>query len=236
MEGLQKEYMEPVKQFIDRYPDAFGLNRPADNYITKLDMLKMATEFDINIPPTLITSKLDDVKGFYAKHGNLITKSTSNPFTSFLYGDFRIEASSPTVLLHKEDIDNFSSDVFMPSLFQKYICKKFEIRTFYLDGDCYSMCIFSQENPKTMIDFRNYDHQKPNRLSPFLLPIDLEHKIIGFMKGMNLKSGSIDLIYTPDKEYYFLEVNPIGQFQWLSRNCNYYLEKQIASYLLSKTH
>jgi hypothetical protein len=41
----------------------------------------------------------------------------------------------------------------------------------------------------------------------------------------------VDLIYTPDGEYVFLEVNPMGQFHWLSENCNYYLEEFIANQL-----
>mgnify|MGYP003653909829 CR=1 FL=1 len=53
------------------------------------------------------------------------------------------------------------------------------------------------------------------------------------MVKMDLNCGSFDIIYTPSGEYYFLEVNPVGQFQWLSYNCNYFIEKLIAEGLIN---
>ena len=59
---------------------------------------------------------------------------------------------------------------------------------------------------------------------------ELKDKLTEFMEVSNLDTGSIDLIVTPNNEYIFLEVNPVGQFEWLSTNCNYYIEKHIANY------
>jgi hypothetical protein len=50
-----------------------------------------------------------------------------------------------------------------------------------------------------------------------------------------MNTGSIDLILTPNGEYFFLEINPMGQYDWLSKNCNYYIEKDIAEMLINKT-
>ena len=52
------------------------------------------------------------------------------------------------------------------------------------------------------------------------------------MKSLDLKTGSIDMILTPEGDYYFLEVNPVGQFSMTSSPCNYNLEKRIAEYLM----
>jgi D-alanine-D-alanine ligase-like ATP-grasp enzyme len=48
------------------------------------------------------------------------------------------------------------------------------------------------------------------------------------MKDLDLESGSIDMVFTQDGEFVFLEVNPIGQFGMTSYPCNYFLEKIIA--------
>lgn len=53
------------------------------------------------------------------------------------------------------------------------------------------------------------------------------------MKMLKLESGSLDFIVTPDNEYYFLEVNPVGQFNFVSEICNYHIEKHIAKTLSS---
>ena len=48
------------------------------------------------------------------------------------------------------------------------------------------------------------------------------------MNRIDLDCGSIDLIYSVDETYYFLEVNPIGQFGMVSYPCNYNIEALIA--------
>lgn len=117
------------------------------------------------------------------------------------------------------------------SFFQKNISKRFEIRSFFLHGELFSMAIFSQNNPNTTIDFRRYDRKTPNRTIPFKLPQFVEQKITLLMEKLGLDTGSIDLIYTTDKNYVFLEVNPVGQFGMTSKPCNYSLEKLIAQKL-----
>jgi D-alanine-D-alanine ligase-like ATP-grasp enzyme len=52
------------------------------------------------------------------------------------------------------------------------------------------------------------------------------------MKSLDLNSGSFDIIFTKQNKFVLLEVNPIGQFHWLSKNCNYKIEKIIANYLI----
>lgn len=93
------------------------------------------------------------------------------------------------------------------------------------------MAIFSQENEKTRIDYRNYDREKPNRCVPYHLSDDIQSKLSAFMNLIDMNCGSIDMIYSPDGDYIFLEVNPVGQFHWLDKNCNYFLEREIAKCL-----
>ena len=129
------------------------------------------------------------------------------------------------------DFNSFNDINFSQSLFQQYIPKKYEIRSFYLKGQFRSMAIFSQQNEKTKLDFRNYDQERPNRNVPYNLPKSLEQKLHKLMLKLDINCGSMDIIVTPDDQYYFLEVNPFGQFQWLSKGCNYFLERMIAKNL-----
>ena len=93
------------------------------------------------------------------------------------------------------------------------------------------MAIFSQEDEQTKVDFRNYNKSKPNRCVPYKLPDYIMKKLDLFMQRMNLDTGSIDMIYTTNKEYVFLEVNPVGQYDMVSVPCNYNLHQKIAKYL-----
>jgi hypothetical protein len=106
-----------------------------------------------------------------------------------------------------------------------------ELRIFLLNNTFYTMAIFSQNNPKTKVDFRNYDFKHPNRSVPFILPKKIEKKLLALFEKLNLNSGSADIIIDQAGRYIFLEINPIGQFGMVSSPCNYYLEKEIAAFL-----
>ncbi len=130
-----------------------------------------------------------------------------------------------------QHLDDFPN-AFFPTLFQKNIHKKYELRIFYLKGKCYSAAMFTQGNEKTVVDFRNYDDEKPTRIVPFQLPGELEEKLILLMDELELNNGSIDMIKGLDGEYYFLEINPVGQYGFISGPCNYNLNKVIAEELI----
>ena len=195
----------------------------------KINALSLAKDVGLSIPPTIVTGNRKDIEVFVKTYGDLVCKSLD---LNFDYYDVHDESwfHSYTTNFSIEDLEKMP-DNFAISAFQKKIEKKYEIRTFYLNNKCYSMAIFSQLNYKTMIDYRRYDSEKMNRIVPYKLPLSIKHKVVAFMKRANLKTGSIDLIKSNKNEFVFLEVNPIGQFGYLSGNCNYYLEKEIAMHL-----
>lgn len=56
------------------------------------------------------------------------------------------------------------------------------------------------------------------------------------MKELNLQMGSIDMLYTNEGKYVFLEVNPSGQFLGYSSSCNYNLDRVVAEYLIKMSN
>ena len=54
------------------------------------------------------------------------------------------------------------------------------------------------------------------------------------MKEVGLNSGSIDILKGTDGKYYFLEINPVGMFEFISAPCNYNFPKLIAQTLIKK--
>jgi ATP-GRASP peptide maturase of grasp-with-spasm system len=204
-----------------------SINGFHDNNINKLCELDIAQKVGLNIPHTLITSSKLSVQRFIDTHKEIIVKSIKNSL-HFTIND--ISFSQPTLILEKKVVDSFP-DYFMPIKLQKYIEKAFELRVFFLAGSFYASAIFSQNDEQTKIDFRNYNFTNPNRVVPYNLPKTIKVKLNKFMKELKLVSGSFDLVVTKAGEYFFLEVNPIGQFSQVSIPCNYYLEKQIARYL-----
>lgn len=204
-----------------------SLNIPSDNYLNKLIVLREAVELKINVPKTLVTNSKKELLSFYSAHKKLITKNMSPGV--FITEQNKV-LSTITERVSLEDITPLP-ERFAYSLFQEEIKKLFELRIFFIEDNFYASAIFSQNDKKTEVDFRNYNFEKPNRTPPFKLPRSIEKKLNKLMKKIKLNSGSIDLIYSSDGNYYFLEVNPIGQFYQVSNPCNYYLEKKIAEFL-----
>lgn len=191
----------------------------------KLLNLYIAKKSGLDIPNTLITNQKKDILDFKTKSKKVITKCIFHP-PNLDVEDFEIH-SVGTIIIEKEQIE-FLDDSFAPTLFQEYIEKKYEVRVFFFGNNFYSMAIFSQRDKKTMVDFRNYNNEKPNRNVPLTLPSHILSKIKKFIKLKGINTGSIDFIVTNNDRFVFLEINPQGQFNWLSENCNYYIEKDIA--------
>ncbi len=119
-----------------------------------------------------------------------------------------------------------------PSLFQHCIDKRYEVRVFYLDGQCYSWAILSQADAQTRTDYRRYNESRQNRVVPYLIPDALAAKLRALFGEVGLNTGSVDLMVDARDDYYFLEINPVGQFGLLSRSSNYQLESAIAQWLI----
>ncbi|MFK7945952.1 MAG: grasp-with-spasm system ATP-grasp peptide maturase [Saprospiraceae bacterium] len=226
---LHDEYRKMTEAFLKvLVSDKTCINKYGNVHPNKFLVLKVAKKIGLKIPTSIITNTKTGVQNFYSTHQKVIVKSISDG-TRFIINDRKY--ATFTSLLKNEDIEELPNK-FMPSLVQEYIEKQFEIRTFYLNKKCYSMAIFSQNDSKTQVDFRNYNDKKPNRRSVFKLPEEVENKIRLLMESLELNSGSLDLIYSVDNEFVFLEVNPVGQFGMVSKPCNYYLEKILAEDLL----
>lgn len=208
-------------------------NKSIGSYYTrdnnKLIHLSIAKSIGLDVPNTIICTNKDEFTQFYSSNNfEIITKPIKNSLSYYeLIPPYRGSFATYTNTMKEKDVKKIPN-TFAPSMLQKKLDKKFELRIFYLKGDFYTMAIFSQNNEKTAIDYRRYDRKNPNYNVPFDLPQKIKIKITQFMNIIKLNTGSIDMIYTQDCKYYFLEVNPVGQFGIVSYSCNYNLENKIA--------
>lgn len=205
------------------------LTRPSEARVNKVSALKIASELGLDVPATIITNARAELEAFRDKHGRIITKAISDG-TAFYVGDERCVTFTEEV--GHADIADLP-ERFLPTLAQELLVKKYEIRIVYLAGRLYPAAIFSQADPRTQIDFRHYNRQKPNRSVPYRLDPEVEESMRRLMGALGLTTGSLDFVRTVDDRLVFLEVNPVGQFGMVSGLCNYNIEKDVAAYLLS---
>jgi ATP-GRASP peptide maturase of grasp-with-spasm system len=205
------------------------INSFDNSLINKLNALDVARQVGLKTPKMLITDNKKELLFFLKECESIITK-TITPCILALSDQYIISAY--TERLGLKDILKYEN-YFFPSFFQEEINKEIELRIFMLKDKFYSMAIFSQLDEQTSIDYRCYNKDNPNRNVPFIVPKELEDKLTMFAKVINLDCGSFDILINKKGEYFFLEVNPIGQLGMVSHSCNYNIEKEIALYLIN---
>lgn len=221
LEQRKIEEARAVNSILD-CGDVPWLSYPRSEGINKLEVLRQAKSVGLNIPPTVVTNTKSVLVGFIEQHGRAVAKAATENLT---ITDMSIGRAyhQPVVLLDIDDASSISSR-FYTTVFQKFIDKQYDIRTFFLDGKFYSMAIFSPSH-----DYR--ENYMTNRNVPYILPSSEQELLLNLMHKMGLNTGSIDMVMGKDGLYYFLEVNPNGQFGDVSQACNYYLEREIADWL-----
>lgn len=101
-----------------------------------------------------------------------------------------------------------------PIIIQEYLQPKIDVRVTIIGNKVYAVKIMKNSRG---IDGDWRREKNDVRYVPFSLPKDIETKCIELLKRFGLAFGGIDLIQSNDM-FYFLEVNPTGEWAWLV-NC-----------------
>jgi hypothetical protein len=199
------------------------VNNPVDTYRAenKAFQLKKAKENGLEIPKTLITNTISNK---IEERENYIVKSIDTA----LFNENGIEMFVYTNVVSRNELIN-SDLTLAPVFIQEYLKEKLDLRVTYISGELFPVEILS----KNKVIFDDWRKEKKEELEYKLtiLPLDIEKKIINLMKELKLEYGGIDLI-KKDNKYYFIEVNPTGEWGWLSTNIKLRIEDSIVSSLL----
>jgi glutathione synthase/RimK-type ligase-like ATP-grasp enzyme len=114
-----------------------------------------------------------------------------------------------------------------PTTFQEYIEGRCDLRVIWIAGDIYATAGDSQSGT-TPQDCR-FDHTVA--YLQWKLPKSVTEGLSRLMTGLGLLYGAIDLRLGDDNDYYFLEVNPAGQFIYVELKTGYPLISAVASLL-----
>lgn len=193
--------------------------------LNRLCVLNLAKQFGLKIPNFEVITNGKQLRKSKNTLGKIVTKAIGDGIYD-IYENKRYYTYTEAV--EEQFYGDNEANTFAPSLITELIEKKYEIRSFYIDGAFFSMAIFSQSSEDSKIDFRI---SPPSVEVPYKLPLSIEQKLRKLYKALNLNTGSADLIVNERGDYVFLEINPVGQFGMTSLPCNYNLEKIIAKYL-----
>jgi glutathione synthase/RimK-type ligase-like ATP-grasp enzyme len=190
------------------------INAPEDNQraIYKPLQLHIAREIGLATPPTIITNDHQDALAFFdQQHGNIIYKALSTGIPLRLETEPSEKRAVYTSRVQRTYFEQ-RRVACIPHLFQEYIAKKLELRITIVGKRIFATEIHSTEQ-EFPVDWRR-DYSK-HWYREHHLPEDIQHKLLNLVNHFHLHFAAIDMIVTPQDEYYFLEVNPNGQWFWL---------------------
>lgn len=216
-----------LEQFVNNLNDRiFQLDRL--KYIKaaedKLWQLKTAVELGLKIPETRITNHPQLLHSFLDE-GNKSVKM----HTTLSWG---MEGSHDFFYTQKIKDDKFpklGGIEVAPLIYQNYINKLREYRVCYIDGNFYCGVI-PESISQTQTDWRTPGTKF--EWSHGHLPKKLESQLTQLMSKLHLKFGVMDILEDENKEFYFLEVNPIGEWGMLEKFLNLPISRAIADTLV----
>jgi glutathione synthase/RimK-type ligase-like ATP-grasp enzyme len=210
---------------ILRWPDCRIIN-PVEKEVTadkKPVQLATAARIGLKVPQTLITNDPEQVERFWesSRTGKLIFKVLTPPLSSL----------AETRRFKPEHRPKLRSLVHAPAIFQEELEKAYDLRVTVVGTEIFSAWIEVQNLAgKAFPDWRL---DAMATCHAYELPTEVEHLIRVFMDELGLYYGAIDLILTTRGEYFFLEVNPTGQFLFVEIDTGHQISAAFARLLLN---
>ena len=220
-ELLNRENETLISFLVTRLTQLRSLNSQQEYNANKLQSLLYAQKAGLNIPQTLIATDKHQVHNVFGEgNENIVCKPIQDNY------DLEIEGLKQRQYIAGMDFYGPLPDQFYYSLFQQKLDKKYELRIFFIQDRFYACALFTKSSLGQQIRNGN----EPVRMVPFSLPEHVRLKLLEFAALSGLNSGSIDMVVDKNNDYFFLEVNPVGQFGYISRPCNFYLHREIATF------
>lgn len=208
--------------WINPFRQAFA----AENKYYQYDL---AQQIGFRIPQTLVSNERKLLIDFCKRHDKTVIKLMSQDF----YGTQQEGYKSIYVnQISSADLHEFGEAGENPVVLQEYIPKQFEVRyTVVADGH-FACQIDSQKSQIAGVDWRRYDipHTPHSMIEP---PPEIRQKVAGLMQQLGLIFGALDFVVTPQGEWYFLEINPMGQWLWIEELVEAPISDSIVQWLLS---
>lgn len=200
------------------------VNHPHNNSImeNKIIQLSKAVEIGFNIPRTLVTNCPNKLHKFM-KRKIIIGKSLYSQLIEEENEDYFIYTNIIESINGKENEIRVS-----PAIYQEAIYPKKDYRITVIGDNVFVAKIKSNDN----VDYLDW-RTKQDGIS-FVkaeLPREIYDKCVTYVKYNSLHYGAIDLVEKEGK-YYFLEINPNGEWGWLQKPHGFKIAEAIADYLI----
>ena len=228
LEFAKREAAETLRSLWRLIDERKWVNHPRNLWLAsnKVEQLCVARGLGMKIPETIVTSAQSSVRAFMERFdGKLICKAVKH---GFMYGETQTELA-PTQRIGSTYLETFDDFAPVPMIYQREIEKAFDVRVTVVGNEVFATAIHSQAHRETEVDWRVWDlcdfdleHE------PITLPDEVADNCVRATAHYGLRYSAIDLVHGTDGEYYFLELNPNGQWAWIERKTGQPIRRALA--------
>ena len=216
----ESETSQAVNGMLDALPCPWINPRQADTAAHHKPLQwTVARQVGLTVPKTLVTSNPERAREFIAgqRGGGVV-------FKAFLA---MMEAWRETRLVEQEDLDRLDLVRLAPVIFQEYIAGV-DLRVTIIGKQIFAAEIDATDTAYP-VDMRMVVGD--SKVRPVTLPAKVSRMLFALMKALHLVYGAIDLKRTSSGDYYFLEVNPAGQWLFTERLAGLPISQAMADHL-----
>lgn len=201
--------------------DTYWMNPPLadEESQRKIRQLQVARQVGLSIPDTLVTNQPDAAREFIAAHtGNRVVRKA-----------FRNIAQAPreTHVVGEADFALLDSVRYAPVIFQRFVPADLDLRVTVVGDEIFAAAITSED--AYAADYR--PGLASAKVVPYALPDSIATRLLALMRVFGLQYGAVDFRVTPEGDHVFLEVNPAGEFLFISRRTGQPIAEAIAATL-----
>lgn len=177
----------------------------------KFFQLQMAKKVGLTMPQQIVSNDKLKLLDFATNNNNeIVLKLMSQEF-------YKINDEYQGIYVNKvssQKLNDFMEAGENPITLQQYIDKQYEVRYTVVGKEHFACRIDSQDSNRTKIDWRRYDIANTPHYS-IEPPDDIHQKVDALLDELEINFGAIDFIVDHENEWWFLEINPLGQWLWI---------------------
>lgn len=210
-------YKRSIQAVYSLLRDKFWVSDPwailrANN---KLLQQEIAHKRGLRIPETLVTNSAEDAKQFLADQKSVVVK----PLGAETVNENGIGKAFYATRLSSNDVVDFSGLQVAPTIFQKDLVGCLDIRITVVGERVYACEIKKVGDLAERTDWRTGILTENLVYTPHSLPNRLSAACISIVRDLKIKFGAFDFMLDCRGNYWFLEVNPNGQWGFIEEQC-----------------
>lgn len=209
------------------FSDCLWVNHPAATYAAECKPLQLALakQLGFNVPETIIANHAKWEMGLLAgQRGAVIAKSLD----TILLNVGTRKAFVYTNIVNVQEVYQAPLSL-APVVFQELLEPKIDVRVTVVGEKVFSVAIL--ENGKGVTgDWRT--RKAEVEYIPIEVPKEIASRCVALVRALRLNFGAIDLVEAQGK-YYFIEINPTGEWGWLVERAKQPIDEAIADLLVT---